>query len=141
MGHSVREHDRLTLQAQLIASATRRLLTDAGLAPGMRVLDVGCGVGDVALLAAELVGPTGTVVGVDRDPCVLEQARKRACTLGATTVSFEEGDFRALPSGELFDAVVGRLVLMFQPDPVAALRSVLPHLQPGGIVAFQEVVL
>ena len=65
LGHSERELERLRLQAQLIDPITRQFLIEAGIAPGMRVLDVGCGAGDVALLAADLVGPTGQVVGVD----------------------------------------------------------------------------
>ncbi len=136
LGSSAHEHKRLMVQADRLAPFTRRFLLAAGIAPGMRVLDVGCGAGDVALLAAELVGPTGAVVGVDRDPGVLAVACERATANPWAT--FVQADFRALPVEGLFDAVIGRCVLAHQADPVAALRSLLPHLRPGGIVAFQE---
>ena len=77
MGRSEAETRRLIAQHQLYARFTRRLLEDAGIAEGMKVLDVGSGAGDVALLAAELVGPTGMVLGVDQDPGVLETASAR----------------------------------------------------------------
>jgi SAM-dependent methyltransferase len=104
----------------------------------MRILDVGCGVGDVSLLCAEIVGPHGAVVGVDRDPAALKRARERAAAAGLDHVTFQEADYRELPIGESSDAVVGRAVLMYAADPAAALRSLLPHLRAGGIVAFQE---
>src|SRR5262245_46423064 len=131
LGSSEHEHRRLMAQADLIAPFTRRFLLAAGIAPGMRVLDVGCGPGDVSLPAAELVGPTGEVVGVDRDPCVLAVARVRATATPWAT--FVQGDFRTLPAGEPFDAVIGRCVLAHQADPAVALRSLLYHVRPGGI--------
>ena len=67
MGHSESETDRLIRQGQFLDPATRRLLTEAGIATGMRDLDPGSGAGDVALTAMELVGPTGRVIGVDRN--------------------------------------------------------------------------
>jgi SAM-dependent methyltransferase len=136
LGSSEHEHRRLMAQADLIAPFTRRFLLAAGIGPGMRVLDVGCGPGDVALLAAELVGPDGAVVGVDRDPGVLAVACARAAATPWAT--FAQADFRALPAGEPFDAVIGRCVLAHQADPALALRSLLNHVRPGGIVAFQE---
>jgi SAM-dependent methyltransferase len=136
LGCSKHEHRRLMAQADRIAPFTRRFLLAAGIAPGMRVLDVGCGPGDVSLLAAEVVGPTGEVVGVDRDPGVLAVARSRATA--TPWAIFVQGDFRELPVEEPFDAVIGRCVLAHQTDPVAALRSLLPHVRPDGIVAFQE---
>ena len=88
MGRSEAETRRLIAQHQLYSRFTRRLLEDAGIAEGMKVLDVGSGAGDVALLAAELVGPTGSVVGVDQDAGVLDTARARAEASGRTNVSF-----------------------------------------------------
>ena len=138
MGHSAEEHERLIQQAGIFAPFTARFLREAGIAPGMRVLDVGCGVGDVSILCAGLVQPRGTVVGVDRDAAAIGRARERAATMGLRDVSFLEADYRELNAMEPFDAVVGRAVLMYAADPAAAIRSLLPHLRPGGIVALQE---
>jgi SAM-dependent methyltransferase len=68
LGHSDRELERLSTQARLVDPITREFFVDAGIAPGMRILDVGSGSGDVAFLASELAGDKGSVVGVDRAP-------------------------------------------------------------------------
>jgi len=138
MGRSEAETRRLMAQHQLYARFTRRLLEDAGIAEGMKVLDVGSGAGDVALLAAELVGPTGSVNGVDQDPGVLDTARARAEASGLSNISFHAGDLREGVTGDDFDAVVGRLVLLYVPDPAGTLRVLIERLKPGGIVAFGE---
>lgn len=122
-----------------MAEMTERLLLDAGIGPGMRVLDVGCGRGDVALFAATLVGAQGEVMGIDRDRGALELARSRVREAGLTNVTFAAGDFAAMgPEHGVFDAAVGRRVLMYQADPVAALRAVVRVLRPGALVVFQE---
>ncbi len=138
MGYSAEERERLIQQAGLFGPITERFLRTAGLVSGMRILDVGCGVGDVSLLCAALVGPDGVVVGVDRDPDAIQRARERVAAAGLENVSFVQGDFRELTFDESFDAVAGRAVLMYAADPAEALRSLLPHLHAGGIVAFQE---
>lgn len=122
----------------MIGPITRRFFSAAGLAPGMRVLDVGSGIGDVAFLAAELVGAAGEVIGVERAPAALQVARRRAASLSAGNVRFLGGDPAELTFDRPFDAIVGRYVLMFQPDPVGWLRGLLRHLAPGGVVVFQE---
>jgi ubiquinone/menaquinone biosynthesis C-methylase UbiE len=133
------ETRRLIQQARFLNSFTGWILREAGIAEGMKVLDVGSGAGDVALLAAALVGSHGTVVGVDANPEVLAVARARARSAGLTNVEFVEGDCRSVELGDGFDAVVGRLVLLYMSDPTETLRSLLEHLAPGGIVAFQEI--
>ncbi len=118
---------------------TERLLVDAGISEGMRVLDVGCGAGAVTALIARLVGPTGQVVGVDRDPDAIEAARERMRALGLHHVSFEVGDLRPqLEAHAPFDAAVWRRVLMYQPDAVVALRRVAEALRPEGLMVLQE---
>ncbi len=119
---------------------TERLLRDAGIGPGMRVLDVGCGVGGVTTMAARLVGDEGFVVGIDRNERALERARARAAEASIANVDFVAADLMAAPvdSGP-YDAIVGRRVLMYQPDRVAVLRALVQVLRPGGVVAFQEV--
>jgi ubiquinone/menaquinone biosynthesis C-methylase UbiE len=139
LGHSDRELDRLSMQAHMFEPFTRQLFREAGLGSGMRVLDVGCGGGDVAFLAAELIGPTGTVVGVDRTPAAIIRATARAENKRISNVHFVEGDPTQMKFDEDFDALVGRLILMYYPDPVDALRKLLTHLRPGGIVVFQEI--
>ncbi len=119
---------------------TRRLFEEAGIRPGMRVLDVGSGAGDVCLLLAEMVGPSGSVVGIERDANAIEFAQQRVTAAGYTNVTFVEGDFATYEAslGDPFDAVVGRLVLLYQPDPAAALANAVRYLKPGGSVAFME---
>ena len=82
LGDTGAEHQRLIRQAAIFDPFTERLFRDAGVGPGQRVLDVGSGVGDVAMLAARLVGPTGTVVGVERDAGTLTKARERVVEAG-----------------------------------------------------------
>ena len=138
LGHSPAELARLAVQARLVDPITRRFFSDAGIAPGMRVLDVGSGVGDVAFLVCGIVGPLGEVVGTDRSSTALAVARQRADVQGLGNVKFVEGDPAGMHFDTAFDAIVGRYVLMFQPDPAAMLRKLVSHLRPGGIVAFHE---
>src|SRR5688572_31457542 len=93
MGHSPEERERLIQRAGRVGPITERFLRGAGIAPGMRVLDIGCGVGDVTLLCADLVGPEGAVVGVDRDPAALARASERVAAGGLEHVELREGDF------------------------------------------------
>jgi SAM-dependent methyltransferase len=104
----------------------------------MKVLDLGSGAGDVALLLADLVGPQGRVLGVDMNANILETARVRAAGAGWTNVEFVPGDLNQLDVGTGFDAVVGRWILMYIPDPAELVRRVQSLLRPGGIVAIQE---
>jgi hypothetical protein len=90
------------------------------------------------LLAAEIVGPTGSVVGIDRDPGVLAIARERAQQMGSPTISFEQRSIEDFIASEPFDAVVGRFMLVYQPDPVSTLRHVTGLLRAGGILAMIE---
>jgi SAM-dependent methyltransferase len=139
LGHSDHELQRLARQAALIGPVTRALLVEAGVGPGMRVLDVGTGRGDVALIAAELVGADGSVVGVDLAPSAVAAARERVAGLPLRNISFRAGDPAALEDEQPFDAVVGRYVLQFIEDPSATLRSLAANVVPGGVVAFHEI--
>ena len=141
MGRSAGETERLIEQAHLYERVTLRMLRNAGVEPGMKVLDIGSGAGDVAMAAAQLVGPEGAVVGVDMNPEILETARARAQQAGHANIEFLAGDALELELPRDFDAVVGRLVLMYIADPVAALKQFATHLRSGGIVAFQEAEL
>ena len=138
MGRSEGERRRLVEQGAIYAASTRHLLDEAGIGPGLRVLDAGCGVGDVTLLVASLVGPNGRVVGVDTDPEALAVARVRAARAGLDHVQFVHGDLRDVSFDQSFDAVVGRFVLMYLADPCEGIRRLSGHVRPGGVVAFQE---
>jgi SAM-dependent methyltransferase len=138
LGHSDRELNRLSVQARLVDPITRRFMVEAGIGTGMRVLDVGSGVGDVAFLAAELVGEAGEVVGTDRSAPALAMARRRAEQRSLRAVTFLEGDPAEMTFEDRFDAVVGRYVLHFQPDPAAMLRKVAAHARSSGVVMFHE---
>src|SRR6202790_5278664 len=139
LGHSDRELDRLSAQARLIDPITRRFFLGAGIIPGMRVLDVGCGAGDVAFLVADLVGDSGEVVGGDRAPNALAAAKARADGQSRRNVSFREGDPAQMAFERPFDAVVGRYVLQFQPDPAAMLRKLALQVTVGGLIVFHEI--
>lgn len=138
-GHSDREIDRLKAQAHLIDPITQRFFREAGILPGMRVLDVGTGAGDVAFLAATMVGEHGEVVGIDRVPAALDVARARASARSLRNVRFLDGDPAVMTFDRPFDAVIGRYVLQFQSDPAAMLRSIAGHVRPEGVVAFHEI--
>jgi ubiquinone/menaquinone biosynthesis C-methylase UbiE len=138
LGRSDAETQRLIIQNQIYGPLTRQFLAGAGIGAGMKVLDLGSGAGDVALLLADLVGPQGHVVGIDANAEIVERARARVQATGWRTVTFHHGDVQQLDVGDGFDAVVGRWVLMYMPDPVNLLRQAMSCLRPGGIVAFQE---
>jgi ubiquinone/menaquinone biosynthesis C-methylase UbiE len=138
LGHADVEVQRLLLQGRLYNDYTEHALRLAGLRPGMRVLDIGCGPGDVSFVAAGLVGPTGTVLGVDAAPEMIELARTRAAEKGVSTVYFTCSAIDAIALDQPVDAVIGRLILMHLPDPAATLRRLSSFVRPGGVVAFAE---
>src|SRR5260221_5933325 len=121
LGHRPDELRRLGLQARLIDPITRRFLVAAGVVPGMRVLDVGSGAGDVSFLAADVVGKGGSVTGVDRSADAIATATAAATTRFLTNVTFVLSDLDALPVAEPFDAIIGRYVLQWLPDPARTL--------------------
>jgi ubiquinone/menaquinone biosynthesis C-methylase UbiE len=141
LGDTSREHERLIRQARIFNPFTERLFRNAGVARGQRVLDIGTGVGDIAMLVAELVGPIGEVVGAERDANTLAKARSRVAEAQLRNVSFLETDISRIVSEvnrKPFDVVVGRLILEFLPDPGAVVRSLSRLVRPGGIIVFQD---
>ena len=139
LGYSAEEERRLALQAKMFEGLTEDVLRRAGIGAGMRVLDIGCGVGDVSFLAARLVGPSGSVVGIDRADELIETARRRAKHLGIDNVAFVPTDVSGFETDMTFDAVIGRLILLYLPDPSKTLQRLSLHLRPGGVIAFQEM--
>lgn len=138
LGYTTAENSRLMRQAALLAPCTERLFRAAGIGPGDRVLDLGSGVGDVSLLLARLVGSTGAVVGVERSPESIAQAEARVGAAGLGNVSFRQSDATAVEASGPFDAVVGRFILMYLPDPAQTLRRLKALLRSRGVVAFLE---
>ena len=138
LGNTDAEHERLIRQAAQVAPITERFFREAGIGPGQRVLDLGSGVGDVAMLAARLVGPSGQVVAIERDRSAIAKASARVAEAGFHNVSFSESNVSDIMDEEPFDTVVGRFILMYLPDPVATLRSISQLVRPGGVFVFQE---
>jgi len=139
LGHSEHEVERLKGQARLIDPITKRFFLAAGIGPGMRVLDVGSGAGDVSFLASDLVGAGGVVVGVDRVAAAVQEACDRAAERSLRNVSFVKGDPAELTFDQPFDAVVGRYVLQFQPEPDVMLRQLATKVRRGGVIVFHEI--
>lgn len=140
LGQSEFEYERLTFQAKVVRPFTEKFFRFAGVNPGMRVLEIGSGMGDVAFLAGEIVGPGGRVLGVDQDAAGLEKARERSRQQGCSSwVSFEASALDEFDTADQFDAIVGRYILLYQQDPGAIIRRLLKFLKPGGIVVFHEM--
>jgi ubiquinone/menaquinone biosynthesis C-methylase UbiE len=138
MGHTDRERRRLALQAAVLNPLTSNFLVRAGISSGMRVLELGCGIGEVSLIAARLVGPHGHVHCIDIDEAALEIARGRMRSAGHDYVTFERIDINEHTPARLYDAVIGRHILIHTQDALAVLRKVVSIVHPGGLVAFQE---
>lgn len=136
-GADERERARLDLQGAVYARLAAWTLDTLDIGPGRQVLEVGCGGGTLLAAAAARVGPTGRVVGIDRDPTVLAEARRR--TAAYPWVEVVEGDANDLrAAGERFDVVHCRLVLMHQFDADAFLAAMMACARPGGRVGAQE---
>src|SRR6476660_7732179 len=138
LGSTDAEHERLILQAARLAPMTERFFREAGIGPGQRVLDLGSGVGDVAMLVARLVGPSGEVVAIERDRNSIAKANARVTEAGFHNVSFNESNVNEILDEKPFDAAVGRFILMYLADPVATLRSISQVVRSGGVIVFQE---
>jgi SAM-dependent methyltransferase len=130
--------ERLHILHSLYGPGTRQVLLRAGLQPGMRVADLGCGVGMVTELLVELVGLYGHVVGVDSSPAQLAQTRVK---LGGGTKNLSLVSASATETGlapDSFDLVYCRFLLMHVPQPEQALREMLRLLKPGGILVCED---
>jgi SAM-dependent methyltransferase len=134
LGSDAAELERLSHQGAVLAPATRWILDTAGVGAGMRVLDLGCGTGDVAFIAAQLVGPAGRVLGIDQSPKSIAKANVRAQAQKLGSVRFVVGDIHDPAPDGPFDAIIGRLVLMYVADPAAVLRTQAALLRPGGVL-------
>jgi len=138
LGHSDHERRRLALQASILNPLTDSFLRRAGISAGMRVLELGCGIGEVSLMAARLVGPHGHVHCIDIDGDALEIARGRCRSAGHDHVVFEKVDVATHAPVQLYDAVIGRHILIHTPDAAAVLKKAVAKVHVGGLIAFQE---
>jgi len=138
LGHADGELERLGRQAGIFGEMTHQILLRAGMAPGMRVLDLGCGAGDVSFTLSGIVGPRGSVHGIDLAPVAVAAAEQRAVAAGYSNVSFEAANLNEFSRYSDFDAVVGRFVLMHMPDPGAVVRGIARQVRPGALIAFAE---
>jgi SAM-dependent methyltransferase len=145
MGRTASERERLGVQGRILTPHSANLFRQAGIGPGSRVLDAGCGTGDSTRLLAELVGPDGTVIGVDNDPASLKVARALTEQSGIANIRYEEGDLTDpadladLVLDEPVDALAGRIVLLHIHDPASVLARLVRWVRPGGAVVFQDI--
>lgn len=139
LGSSLDELTRLQRQGDIYADVTLMAMRQAGIGPGMHVIDAGSGAGDVAFLAADLAGPSGTVTGIEQSPAALSTARERARQAGRSNVTFVEGDVEVTQLGGTYDALVGRLILMHTPQSVAVLRNLARQVRAGAPILFLEI--
>ena len=138
MGHDDRERRRLALQASLLNPFTEQLLRRAGISSGMNVLDIGCGVGDVSLLAARLVGRHGSVTSVDFDAEALAKLKARAAAEAVENIECVQANVDEWQPPRKFDAVVGRHILIHTKDPLTVLRACAAMLYPRGLAVCHE---
>jgi SAM-dependent methyltransferase len=139
LGHSNQELARLEVQAAVVEPITERLFHRAGLRPGMRVLDIGCGAGDTTMLAARILCGEGQIIGIDSSEAAVAFARVRASRAFVQNITFNQISLKVLPAKCQFDFVFGRYVLFHQSDPLGFLRDAASHLQRGGVLAFHEM--
>ncbi len=112
------------------------------LAPGTRVVDIGCGAGLDSLIAAKMVGPNGQVIGVDMTPAMLEKARKSAIEAGLGNVEFRDGLAESLPVPDGWaDVVISNGVLNLLPDKLAALQEMARVLKPTGRLQIGDILV
>lgn len=116
----------------VLSPVADHLLATAAIAPGERVLDIGCGCGATTIAAAHATGTSGSVVGLDLSAPMLDVARSRATTGGLNNVSFIQGDAQTTRLDDEFDVVISRFGTMFFDDPTAAFTNLASHLRPGG---------
>ena len=119
-----------------MAFLNHRLVADARLRSGMKVLDLGSGTGYPAILTAQTVGTAGSTIGIDLANDMLAVAERKAKRLSLHNISFRAGDVTSLPFGDnSFDAITSRFCLMFLPEIPKAAAEIARVLQPGGWIA------
>ncbi|MDQ3988228.1 MAG: methyltransferase domain-containing protein [Actinomycetota bacterium] len=129
---------RLNVIAEMMRPTTASLLAAAGVPAGGHCLDVGCGGGHVSLDLARLVGPTGSVVGIDLDAQILELARSDATAAGVTNVTYRLGAADTLDGGP-YDVAYARFLLSHVGDPGGVVTAMTKVVTPGGVVIVEDI--
>lgn len=137
--HTDSELKRLIDQGRFYGELTGHVFQLAGIGPGMRVLDIGCGTGEVSFLVSRMVGADGEVIGIDKSAKAVSAAKSRAKSLGIGNVRFITADLNTIELEEQVDGLVGRLILMYFSDPAVLLRRLSQFVRPGGVIAFHEL--
>ncbi|MFE6904444.1 class I SAM-dependent methyltransferase [Streptomyces sp. NPDC057717] len=135
-GRATQERERLRAQNLIYAPHTEMLLSLSGIKPGMSVIDIGCGIGDMTIQIARMVGPTGTVVGIDMDSDALDVAERQAS--GLRNVTFQQARIPDLELDHQADALVGRLVVMHLKDAAQDIEKLRSTVRPGGTIALLD---
>jgi ubiquinone/menaquinone biosynthesis C-methylase UbiE len=131
--------ERLRILSRVMRPTSLALLQRAGLRPGMKVLEIGCGGGDLAFDIARIVGSSGRVLGTDIDQTKLDLAAREAAELNLTNIEFQLANItESAPAGN-FDLVHTRFVLTHLTDPAQALKHVRAALRPGGIAVVEDI--
>jgi SAM-dependent methyltransferase len=104
----------------------------------MHVLDLGSGLGDVSILASRIVGPEGSVLGIERSADSVANCRRRVAALADLNIQFETAELDTFEPTRIFDALIGRFVLAYLKAPSQTLRQLTRHVRPGGVVAMLE---
>ena len=139
LGTNDEELDRLGLQHRVWRPVVTECWQRVGITHGWRVLDVGAGPGYATADLAEIVGPTGSVLGIERSARFLEAARERCRRRGLTNVEFREADLMEVSLGQLgFDASWCRWVACFVSSPAKLIDNIAGALRPGGLAIFHE---
>jgi ubiquinone/menaquinone biosynthesis C-methylase UbiE len=131
-------YQRLQMLARVQNPNTLEVLRQAGMRPGMRCLDVGCGSGDVTFELARLAGPEGSATGLDMDPVKLGLATEEAAARGLANVTFRTASIREWHEPGGYDLVVSRFLLQHLADPAAALARMWEAVRPGGVLIAQD---
>ena len=139
LGSSEKEFKRLSLQSQIFEQESLQTLRLAGIKPGMRCADVGCGTGDVTFMMAKLVGRKGSVIGIDRNSDVIELCNKKAKKERLANIKFLVGDiYDNELRRESFDLVFSRFLFQHLEEPKRAIREMMKLVVPNGTVVAEE---
>lgn len=139
LGSSEREFKRLNLQSEIFEQESLQTLRLAGIKPGMRCADIGCGTGDVTFMMAKLVGKKGSVIGIDRNSDVIELCNRKAKKERFANVKFIVGDiYDNELSKESFDLVFSRFLFQHLEEPKRAIREMMKLVVPNGTVVAEE---